>query len=97
MKKSSFKNVGPKRIRAVRYEENKNEGQKTKGFEFRVKVRVEEADGDGDISVFYLNVPSKVKIDKPGDYEVLWVDGGFLDKTTKEWIFYNHILEFVKK
>lgn len=86
-----------KKLNIVRVRENTTPDPLKKAqYPFQLKARFETVDKDGDVSVEHRYLASRVKIDKPGEYEFYVVQGSMVDRTTKELITWLKIEELRK-
>ena len=81
METKSTKITGSKQLTVVRSRENQaKEEKKRNEYPYQVKVKVETTDYDGDVSISHKYLQSKVKIDKPGEYECFVYEGSMISK-----------------
>ena len=79
MEKAKF--TDSKRMTVVRCRESLVQDPiKKASYPYQVKVRIETTDRDGDVSVEHRYLNSKVKIEKPGDYEFYVSQGSMVNR-----------------
>ena len=91
------KSTDSKKINVVRMRENMTPDPVKKAqYPYQLKAKFETVDKDGDVSIEHRYLASKVKIEKPGEYEFYVVQGSMVDRTTKELITWLKIEELRK-
>jgi ribosomal protein S18 len=87
MDTKSTKVTGSKQLTVVRSRENQAKEEKKRiEYPYQVKVKIETVDYDGDVSISHKFLQSKVKIEKPGEYECFVYEGSMTTRDTKEHV-----------
>ena len=86
-----------KKLVIVRSRENTTQDPLKKAqYPYQLKAKFEVIDRDGDLNIEHRYLASRVKIDKPGEYEFYVVQGSMVDRNTKELITWLKIEELRK-
>ena len=86
-----------KKLVIVRSRENTTQDPLKKAqYPFQLKAKFETVDKDGDLSIEHRYLASRIKVDKPGEYEFYVVQGSMVDRKTGELITWLKIEELRK-
>lgn len=96
MEKSKY--TDSKRFMVVRCRETLEKDPKKKAdYPYQVKVREEVVDRDGDIEITHRYYNSRIKIEKPGEYEFYVRQGAFSNENNPKEVIQWCKLEELRK